>query len=137
MNTREEQIKALNEVAAIVMRYQCNAAVSDDPADVVTLYAYHEPSDRRGGTEVVCALGGFDLWRAGPSPEPFATNASAEVAAQVVVDEYRQLKAEFVADRWIAAGGIPEGTPREDVVRTALDGIKAYQAPHGFLWNER
>lgn len=111
------QAQALDAVAQLVLGRGANAVTTWDMADVATLAAHHEPSATRGPHEVVCATSGYDLWRDG---KLVGMALSAEVAAHHVVDDYRQAKAGFVADRLIREHKSPPGMPRAKVVRMVM-----------------
>lgn len=132
MRTTDEQQERLEVVARIANTQHCDVTIQHAESDIMTLVAYHQPSARSGSTEIVAVSGDYDVWQGGSLVE---SDLSADEAAARIVTEYRNLKAEYVADRWIAQGKVPADTPRETVVEAALQGILSYQGERGFLWS--
>jgi hypothetical protein len=83
-----EQAVGLDAVARLVTAAGCNCVLTPAGADVAFLAALGPPSPK----EVVYAAGGYDVWDWGGPRELAQTGLSAEVAAQLIIDEYRAWK---------------------------------------------
>lgn len=114
--SEQDQQAGLEQVATLLSRRGCQCSVQASSGDVLGLRARDE-SGVAGTVEVVCAAGGYDLWREGRLAE---VGVSVEAAAEAVVRDYRQAKANAIADRRIAQGKTPPGVTRARIVTESL-----------------